>query len=138
MLDATEGTDRFDPAEQAAAIEACIDAAQACTACADACLAEEDVAAMRACIRRDLDCSDVCTATGRVLSRRNDGDELLVHRLLTACVRACVSCAEECDRHAGRHAHCAICADACRKCEHACRRLLETEAFEELQALAGG
>jgi hypothetical protein len=138
MLDATEGTDRFDPPEQAAAIEACSDAAQACTACADASLAGEDVAAMRACIRHDLDCADVCTATTRVLSRRNDGDEMLVHRLLTACVRACVSCAEECERHAEHHAHCAICAAACRRCEQACRRLLESEAFQELQALAGG
>ena len=33
----------------AAAIEACFDCAQTCTACADACVGEDDVASMRRC-----------------------------------------------------------------------------------------
>lgn len=46
--------------------------------------------------------------------------------------------AEECERHAGHHRPCAICAEACRGCARACGVLLEDEAFEELQELAGG
>ncbi len=45
-------------------IEACFDCAQACTACTDACLGEEDVQMLARCIRLDLDCADVCDATG--------------------------------------------------------------------------
>lgn len=45
-------------------IEECYACAQACTACADACLAEAMVDQLRQCIRLDLDCADVCAATG--------------------------------------------------------------------------
>ena len=138
MLDAAPSQGNLDPAELAAAIDACADAAQACTSCADACLAEEDVAALRTCIRLDADCADICAVTARVLSRQTRDDQFLVHRLLQACVRACSSCAEECERHAEHHAHCAICARACRACEQACQRILDADAFDELQALAGG
>src|SRR5688500_18830745 len=51
-------------------IAACFDAAAATSACADACLAERDVAALIRCIRTCLDCSDLCVATGRMLSRQ--------------------------------------------------------------------
>ena len=138
MLDAAPGPVHLGVAEVAAAIDACTDTAQACTSCADSCLAEEDVATMRECIGRCLDCADVCGATARVLSRQTRYDNLLIHGLLLACVRACASCAEECARHAGHHDHCRICAEACRACERACRVLLDAEAFEDLQALAGG
>ena len=138
MLEAAPDHVDLGVAEVAAAIEGCLDAAQACTACADACLGEADVAALRACIGLDLDCADVCGATARVLSRQTRYDAFLVQRLLHACVRACRSCSEECERHAAHHRHCAICTDACRSCERACLVLLDAEAFEELQALAGG
>ena len=42
--------------------------AQTCTACADACLSEDSVADLRYCIRTDLDCADICAATGTVLT----------------------------------------------------------------------
>src|SRR5438128_6874650 len=99
MLDAAPSQGNLDPAELAAAIEACADAAQACTSCADACLAEEDLAALRTCIGLDQNCADVCSATARVLSRPVQFDTLLVHRLLQACVRSCARCADECGRH---------------------------------------
>jgi hypothetical protein len=50
----------------------------------------------------------------------------------------CSDCAEECERHAAHHRHCAICAKACRACARACGELLEAEAFQELEKLAGG
>jgi hypothetical protein len=138
LLDAGPGPGSLDPDELSAAIDACLDAAQACTSCADADLAEADVAELRICIGLCSNCADVCGATAHVLSRQIGYDELLVHRLLQACVRACSSCAEECARHAQHHAHCRICREACLESEAACRRLLDSEAFQELQALAGG
>ena len=47
-------------------IEACYDCAQTCTVCADACLGEEMVRDLVRCIRLDLDCADICAATGQV------------------------------------------------------------------------
>jgi len=138
MLEAAPTPVALGAADVAAAIDACADAATACTSCADSDLAEEDVAAMRRCIALDLDCADVCTTTGRLLSRTAAPDHVVLHRILLACVRACELCAEECDRHAAHHRHCAICARACRLCAKACGALLEAEAFEELQKIAGG
>src|SRR3954449_6516691 len=100
------------------ALVACIEAAQACatacTACADACLAEDDVASMRTCIRRDLDCADIATTTASVLSRQVAMDLGLVRVVLEACTVAAKRCAAECEQHAGMHDHCRVCAEACR------------------------
>jgi len=101
--------------EVAAAIDACFDCEQACRSCAD-----------------------VCDVTARVLSAPGAWNEFVVHRLLQACVRVCTNCAEECARHAAHHRHCAICEQVCRVCIQACSRLLDAEAFAELQKLAGG
>ena len=96
--------------------------AQACTACADACLGEPDVADLRDCIRLDLDCADICAATGAIATRR--GDERAIIAALEACAAICDLCGHECQLHAGRHQHCRICAEACRRCERACREAL--------------
>jgi hypothetical protein len=138
MLDAAPGGVTLEIDEVAAAIDACLDCGQACTACADADLFESDVAEMDVCIARCVTCADVCEVAARVLSRPGAWEHLVVHRLLEACVRQCAVCAEECERHADHHHHCAICAGVCRACEQACRELLETEALRELENLAGG
>jgi len=138
LLGSESASSLLDADDVAAAIEACLNASQACTSCADLCLAEDDVTALSACVGLDQTCADVCGMTMRVLSRPVRSDHLIVHRLLQACVRACASCAEECARHADHHRHCAICSKACRACERACAALLEAEAFAELQNLAGG
>ncbi len=107
-----------------ACIEAAHDCAAACTACADACLAEDDVAELRTCIRRDLDCADIATTTASVLSRQVAMDLGLVRVVLEACAVASKRCAVECELHAEMHEHCRICAEACHRCEAACRELL--------------
>ena len=109
-----------------ACIEAAHDCAAACTACADACLAEEDVAALRTCIRRDLDCADIATTTASVLSRQVAMDLGLVRVVLEACAVAAKKCAIECQQHADHHEHCRICAQACEALYAASRSLLET------------
>ncbi len=123
MLQAAPTTTGYGPEELAACIEACFDCAQACTACADACLAEDMVADLRRCITSDLNCADICAATGRVLSRQTAYDATLTTAVLIACREVCRICAEECEGHT-HMAHCQICAEACRRCEQTCAQLL--------------
>ena len=117
---------RIDRQKLIECIEACVACAQACTACADACLSEEMVADLTTCIRTNLDCADLCDATGRILSRRTGYDAGLTRAALEACRTACAGCADECERHADMHEHCRVCAEACRRCESACAQLLDT------------
>ena len=105
-------------------IEACYACAQACTACADACLGEADIEPLRRCIRLDLDCADICAASGAILTRRTETDERGLIAVLEACALICDLCGHECQLHAGHHAHCRVCATACRRCEQACREAL--------------
>lgn len=99
--------------------------AQACTACADACLGEKYVTPLIACIRTDLDCAEICYATGSVLSRLTQPSRDVIRSQIQACAVACGVCAAECEKHAGMHEHCKLCAAACRSCEKECRNLLE-------------
>lgn len=105
-------------------IEECYDCAQTCTSCADACLGEPTVQTLAQCIRLNLDCADICSATGSIASRRTGSNEPIIRRVLAACEEACRACGEECERHADMHEHCRICADACLRCEEACREAL--------------
>lgn len=82
------------------------------------------VADLRDCIRTNLDCADVCVATGKVLSRRTGSDLETVKAQLEACRVACAECASDCEQHASMHEHCRVCAEACRRCERACADLL--------------
>lgn len=116
----------LDPDDLVACVEAAQDAEAACTACADACLAEDDVAGLRTCIRRDLDCADIAGTTARVLTRQVALDPGLARVVLEACTVAAKRCAAECEDHAPTHPHCASCASACRRLEAAGRTLLES------------
>jgi hypothetical protein len=116
-----EGT-RLDQAAIARTIDVCLDCMQACTACADACLSEDEVQDLVACIRLDQVCAEVCEAVATTLSIRA-GHTQTLGDLLRACETACGACAEECERHAEHHEHCRICAEACRACERACAEL---------------
>ena len=70
-------------------IEECFACAQSCTACADACLGEEQVAQLTRCIRLNLDCADVCEATGKIVSRQTQPQPELVRTMVQACAEAC-------------------------------------------------
>lgn len=110
-------------------IDECFACAQTCISCADACLAEESVQQLRQCIRLNLDCADLCAATGTLASRRTGSNEPVLRATLELCSMACRRCAEECERHAGKHEHCKICGEACRRCERAC-----TDAVKDVGA----
>ncbi|MDP2086770.1 MAG: four-helix bundle copper-binding protein [Gemmobacter sp.] len=105
-------------------IEECYGCAQTCTACADACLAEDMVDHLRQCIRLNLDCADICAATGAMGSRRTGSNIAVLRVAIQACEVACRECAGECEKHASQHAHCRICAQACMRCADACRAAL--------------
>lgn len=105
-------------------VDACFECAATCTACADACLAEEMVAELRACIRTDLDCADVCNATGRIMARQTEPDTTLLRAQLEACAAACGVCGSSCEEHKDMHEHCRVCAEACRRCEASCRKVI--------------
>jgi hypothetical protein len=125
MLDAhPQGSGSIDKAKLTECIEACFECAEICTACADACLGEEMVAELTRCIRTNLDCVDICVATGKILTRQTGSGGDTTRAVLEACRIACQACADECGQHASMHRHCAICADACRRCEQACADLL--------------
>lgn len=110
-----------DYAEALAALTMC---AQVCTACADACLAEDNVAHLRRCIRTDLDCAEICQLTARLIARQTETPNEVIHAQLHTCVLACQTCADECERHASMHDHCRICAETCRHCQERCNHLL--------------
>jgi hypothetical protein len=101
-------------------IDECFDCAATCTSCADACLGEPDVPEMVRCVRLNLDCADVCDATGRVVTRQTEPDLGVVRAAVEACIVACRAC----DRHAAHHDHCRVCAEVCRSCEQSCSDLL--------------
>ena len=65
------------------------------------------------CIRTDLDCADVCTATGTALSRQTQPSPELLRALVEACRTACRVCGEECRCHGDMHEHCRICGECC-------------------------
>ncbi|MDP9980965.1 hypothetical protein J2W14_000341 [Pseudarthrobacter oxydans] len=125
MLDVhPQAAEISEKSKLAECIAACHQCAQTCTSCADACLAEDMVSDLVSCLRSDLDCADVCAATGIILMRQTASNPGVGRAMLEACRAACSACAEECERHAGMHEHCRICAAACRRCEQACAALL--------------
>ena len=125
MLETHPHPSSMDREALASCVHACFDCEQTCTACADACLAEDMVAELRRCIRLNLDCADICGATGRLLSRQTEPNPAVLRAQLEACVEACRQCARECGQHMQKHEHCRVCADACRECEGACLALLQ-------------
>ena len=121
----THPSPRPQPIEDyAASISSMHDCAQSCISCADACLSEGDVQMLTRCIRLNLDCADMCTATAGILSRPSMVAPEIWHSQLQACTIACRLCAEECERHASKYEHCRICGEACRECETACSDLV--------------
>jgi hypothetical protein len=125
MLDAYPRESSLDRGLLLRCIEACSDCAESCTQCADDCLAEEGVQELTTCIRLNLDCADICAATGRVVSRQTGYDPEVTSAVLRACIEVCGKCADECEIHAAHGMeHCRVCAAECRGCEQACQELL--------------
>lgn len=100
-------------------IDACLECAVQCENCATACLQEEDLKMMHACILLDRDCADICFLTAQLLARSSRHGE----HLMKECAEVCEACAEECAKH--EMDHCQVCAEACRKCAELCKNMVE-------------
>ncbi len=118
------GPESLDKAKLLACIQACFDCAQTCAGCADVCMSEEMADELITCIHTSLDCFDICATTGKILSRQAGSDTDTTRSMLEACRTACRAYADECGQHASMHRHCELCAEACRRSEHACVELL--------------
>ncbi|GAB4193561.1 MAG: four-helix bundle copper-binding protein [Roseiflexaceae bacterium] len=129
MIETNPSKPVVDGGTLAECITACFACAQTCTACADACLGEQDPAKQARCIRLNLDCADICLATGQVLSRQTAFDATTARAILQACATSCKQCGDVCQRH-GDHGmeHCRVCAEACRRCEQACIQMISALA----------
>jgi hypothetical protein len=123
MLATTPNPPQIATSRLAGSVKACLECEAACLSCADACLGEPGIDTLRRCIRLDLDCAEICSATARLLARQYRPDVRLLRAMVEACAVACAACATECEWH-GLMEHCGVCAEACRRCEAECHALL--------------
>ena len=91
-----------------------------CEYCADACLDEENLSSLVACIKLDRDCADICATTLSLFIRDSD----YTRPAFELCEQICAECASECEKH--DHDHCRKCARACRECEKQCHKYLNS------------
>jgi len=86
-----------------------------CNHCAMACLDEPDVKMMAACIKLNIDCTEMCRMLISFISR----DSIHAKHLMKECAEICTASSLECDKHS-KIDHCIECAVACRKCAEIC------------------
>ncbi|WP_375262682.1 hypothetical protein [Palleronia sp.] len=82
------------------------------------------MADLRQCVRLNLDCAEICAATGAMASRRTGSNEAVLAAAIKACAEAGNRCGEECGKHVDKHEHCRICAESCGRCAAACDEAL--------------
>ncbi|GAA2133337.1 hypothetical protein [Streptomyces synnematoformans] len=97
--------------------------AQACAECATACLQPAGPAEPNAAQRLDLRCADVCEHTSRMLTQHGRYDVPGLRAQVELCAATCAACAEDYERLAASP-RAAERAEACRRCEQACRGFL--------------
>lgn len=98
-------------------IDACHRCAATCDACLAACLEEDDIAKLDACMRLDIQCAAICRLQALLFTH----DSQFARQLLPLCIEVCHSCAEACSEH--EHEHCQACAQACQHCAQACEEV---------------
>ncbi len=97
------------------ALTACI---VQCNYCASACLDGDHVKMMAKCIKTDIICAEICSATLKLVAM----DASLAKEMVKLCQKSCKECGDDCAKH--DHQHCKDCAEACKKCEEACKAYL--------------
>ena len=102
--------------------KSCSECARECDSCFHHCAGlvaggkKEHAAAMHLCV----DCGEVCTTAGRLVSRQSP----LTDVACEACARACDACAAACEKFPADD-HMKACGTACRECAKACREMLK-------------
>ena len=125
MIESHPVTSSFDTTELAECIMNCFSCAQVCNTCADACLSEDNVKDMIQCIRLNHDCADICSATGKMMSRLTSPSDEMLRDQIKACITACEICGNECSSHS-KMKHCTVCAQSCNECKKACEKILSS------------
>ena len=105
-----------------------------CLSCAAVCGGDDAIDRMRACVRLNLDCATICSATAAVVLQGTEISKAIVYGQLRACAAVCGVCAELCANHAKDYEYCRICADTCRNCQEKCNLMLGENS---LPGLAG-
>jgi hypothetical protein len=126
MLATHPATTEMDREVLLQCLETCILCSTVCSLCADACLAEEGVAHLVACIQSNWACAAICHSTVQLLVRQQEPSWQTLYLQLETCRAACEACAAICEGHSEMHEHCRICATACQDCTSACTRLMGT------------
>lgn len=98
--------------------------AQACAECATACLQPAGPAEPSPVQRLDLRCADVCEQTSRMLTQHGRYDAPGLRAQVELCAATCGTCADDYERLAATAPGTAERAEACRRCETACRDFL--------------
>jgi Cys-rich four helix bundle protein (predicted Tat secretion target) len=117
--------DAAPPTAVSPALQAVIDATNACLAAGNICLARctDHLAAgmptMADCQRAVMNMLAVSEAVSKVTAYRNSTTKNQ-KALAAACAEFCRTCAVECEKHADMHAECKACGEACRTCAKAC------------------
>jgi hypothetical protein len=114
----------FDSGTLAHVMDALSGCEEAVTACSAGMIAEQDIDRMRANVLRDMDCSEVCATTRRMLMRATADDTTLITAQLEACLIACQRSEEHCRMTAAEHEHCRLCMAATHHAVEACRDAL--------------
>ena len=86
-------------------------AAAITASCADACLAEDNAAERKQCIRTCLDASTAAEALSYIAARRTGSNEAVITAAMAFCVEALKACKDSCSMH--DDAHCKRCATMC-------------------------
>lgn len=98
-------------------IEACSASAVECSHCESACLEEQNVKMLAACIKLNHDCAAICFLAMEAMA----GGSEFAKQICGLCAEICTACADECERHV--HEHCKECAEACRNCAIECGKI---------------
>lgn len=116
------GDENKHHAHFAACAKACADCQNSCASCQAHCAnlvadgKKEHLATMQLC----ADCTDVCAAAAKIVSRGGPMAALICE----PCAKACDVCGAACEKHPNDE-HMKACARSCRECAKACREMLK-------------
>jgi hypothetical protein len=105
-----------------ACAKACSDCQRECDACASHC-AHKTAEGMKEHLKTLMtcqDCADFCAAAAQIVARGGPFAMLICQ----PCAEACAACGKECEKFPDDE-HMKRCAAECRKCEKACRDMLQ-------------
>lgn len=100
-------------------IDACLACAIECDHCASACLNEQNVQDMVACIKLDMDCALICSLAAKLMASGSEYSQ----DICVLCAKICRDCEKECEKHQHME-HCKRCSEACRRCAEECEKMI--------------